>query len=820
MKVLQDTTVSEPDLQSNAYAFPCSVVQRIAWFLDRMSPATPMMNIAVRVRLQGPLQIELLSEAFREIITRHEILRTTFEAPGGSPRQIVQDEIRFDMPHLDLRDVPLPERESRAEHLAVQEAVEGFDIETGPLFRAKLIQTESESFVLLLTMHHMISDGWSIGIVTNELGEIYEALTQGRGHSLPPLAIQYGDYACWQQEWMEGEEYQLQLSELKAKLDGFAPLLLKTDRKRPSTSRGIGQIRSMLLPRELTNRLKRLSDRQGCTLFVTMFSAFVVLMYKDSKQREIVIRTQSAGRDRVELEPLIGWLVNSLVLRNSVSDDMTLLELVESVRRTVLDTFDSQDVPFESLMEVLRPAPAPPRHPPFQVNFIFQRDLVAPWRRAGVTMTPIPSKAAGTFCDLNFFLVEREDGWRASVDVNSDVFHPETGERILATFERALELLAEEPSRRIREIDLPSVPRAVHNQEQLCGGDYVAPRSELEARISALWEDILGVRPVGITTNFVDLGGHSLLAVPLLIRIKKEFGLSIPLAQLFADPTVEAMARAIEQPDRVALPSKTVPIQPGGTRHPFFMIGGDHWFRPLAKRLGQDQPFLGISLQRYEERTEPASFTEIGRDLAELMVESFPSGPYFLGGWCVDGAVAYEVAQHLVAKGKQVGLIVLMDTVSPPYRRLYRSKRLAVARILRRILDLFRDAKRQPIVGAGRYLRDGLVDISQQVLRALLPRLNKTEQDQAIMQNDPDRQEFRQLLYRSEEEYVPASTNVPLLLIRSRVARYQDPDLGWKDVADGGIETVEVTGDHIGMFREPEVATLASALWKRLEPLS
>ena len=426
MKILQDT-LSETGSEAEVYTFPCSVVQRIAWFLDRMSPATPMMNIAVRVLLEGPLQVEFLTEAFRELAARHEILRTSFSAPDGNPCQMVSSEVRFALPLIDLRELPDTERKAEAERLASEEAKIGFDIERGPLFRATLIQTASDSYVLLLTMHHMISDGWSIGIVTSEIGEIYGALVEGRRAAVPALSIQYGDYACWQRDWTESAEYQSQLSELKARLDGFTPLVLETDYPRQAASGGAGQIRSLLLPRDLTNTLKRLSDRQGCTLFVTMFSAFVTMMHKSSGQPEVVIRTQVAGRERLEVEPLIGWFVNSLVLRSRISPDQPFLALLEDVRRLVLETFDSQDVPFESLMEVLRPASSARRHPPFQVNFIFQRDLVSPWRQAGVTMTPIPSKAAGTFCDLNFFLVEREDGWRASVDVNTDMFAPANG---------------------------------------------------------------------------------------------------------------------------------------------------------------------------------------------------------------------------------------------------------------------------------------------------------------------------------------------------------------------------------------------------------
>ncbi|MBV8068564.1 MAG: hypothetical protein JO270_01565 [Acidobacteriaceae bacterium] len=817
MSALQEN-LFETSLDAGVEAFPCSLVQRIAWFLDRMSPGTPMMNIAVRVLLLGPVQADLLEQAFREIVARHEILRTTFDEFEGTPRQIVSSAISFDLELVDLCGLAPETRQAAAEQLASEEAQVGFDIERGPLFRAKLIQTEAESFVLLVTMHHMISDGWSIGIVTTELGEIYESLAQGRLHSLPPLPVQYADYACWQRDWMASAEYQSQLSSLRERLDGFEPLVLDTDFPRPAATGSAGQIRSLVLPRELTDRLKRLSDREGCTLFVTMFSAFVVLMHKDSSQAEIVIRTQSAGRDRLELEPLIGWFVNSLVLRTRVSGSMSFRELLEDVRQRVVETFDYQDIPFESLMEVLRPAHSLPRHPPFQVNFIFQRDLVTPWRRAGVTMMPIPSKAAGTFCDLNFFLVERQDGWRASVDVNGDVFSPETGDRMLRAFQAVLESVAADPFRRISAIPVSRVARAGTFSRPLHGPAYVAPATPAERKLAEIWEDVMGIRPIGVETNFFDLGGHSLLAVPILVRIKEQFGVSVPLAQLFADPTIAAMARALEREESHSH-SPVLTIQAGGSRLPFFMIGGDHWFRPLAKRLGSDQPFLGISLSRYEALTEPTPFCEIGQDLAELLAAEH-DGPYVLGGWCVDGCVAYEVAQHLSRMGREVRLVALMDAISPLYRRRFRSRRQASVRIVRRVFDLCREAREVGGKDSAVYLRDGFIDIKQRVQRALQSSRTKVEQDQVIVQNDPDRQEFRRLLYLSEDRYSPLPTGVPLLLMRSRVDRYQDPDLGWRELALGGLETVEVPGDHIGMFREPQVQFLAAALSNRLQSIT
>jgi thioesterase domain-containing protein len=225
-----------------------------------------------------------------------------------------------------------------------------------------------------------------------------------------------------------------------------------------------------------------------------------------------------------------------------------------------------------------------------------------------------------------------------------------------------------------------------------------------------------------------------------------------------------------------------------------------------------DQPLLGITLQRYESRSEPTSFAEIGRDLAKVIVEVNPSGPYILGGWCVDGTIAYEVAQRLRAMNREVSCVILLDAVNPTYRRLYRSQVRAVGRVVRRTVDMVREAGHLDSRGARAHLWDGLRDIGCRVGRALVPSSTVAEQNPEILQNDPDRQEFRKLLYIAEEEYTPAPTPIPLMLLRSSIEAYRDPDLGWRDVAQTSLETVEVQGDHIGMFREPHVASLASVL--------
>lgn len=773
---------------------PCSLVQRTCWFLDRISPGTASFNISVRFNLTGALDTALLEQALREICRRHEVLRTHFEAKGGEPLQVVSSLVDFDLPLIDLSTVPAGQREAQAESLAAEEANIGFDVAHGPLFRGKLLRTSQDQHTLLLTMHHIISDGWSVGIVTDEMGQIYEALVAGQPSALAPLPIQYGDYAYWQQQWISTGELDRHIEELRCRLDGFEPLKIPTDFKRPAVASSQGQISSRVLPRQLTDSLQQFSEQHGCTLFVTMLSAFFLLLKSQSGQDELVIRTQTAGRDRIELEGLIGWFVNSIILRGRVTGDPVFEDLVREVSTLVIESFDYQQIPFERLMEVIRPGQAPQRHPPFQVNFIFQRDFVRPWERGGIVMTPIPSKATGTFVDLNFFLVERKDGWRASIDVNTDVFDPKTGEFLLDCFQKILTAVARSPLTKLSAIALPPRPfpgTPVRATETFWVDNFVPARNEHEEAVIEIWKKVLNVSKVGAYTNFFDLGGHSLKAVRLLSEFQQRFGLEIKMSELFVDPTPAAMAQIISGEADYSDARELIPIQANGTRPPFFMIGGDHWFRPLAMAAGLDQPFFGVPLLRYRALDIGKERVSIAKELAGILISQHPGAEFCVGGWCADGLTAYEVARALKAAGEKVSLVVLFDTMNPEYYTEARSLVHAAGRTFVSLRSLFRTA-----IDAG--LRSGLPALLKS-LKGVVDRL------------------LSRIGHTLKEGYKSAPASFPVLVLRPVVtSTLEQPDLGWRRACQDALTVVEVPGDHSSIFREPNVKVLG---WKLREQL-
>ncbi len=788
---------------SESYLFPCSVVQKTCWYLDRMSPGTPANNIAVRFRLEGPLHISSLEEALRLVVARHEVLRTRFVVSGDEPQQLVEAEARFALPVVDLRDLEEAQRAPEVDRLSCEEARVGFDIEKGPLFRGKLLQVADKDFVLLLTMHHIISDGWSIGIVTDEMGRFYRSLRQEGDSGLEPLPIQYADYACWQQESMKNGELDQQVEELKNQLDGFAPIAIPTDFDRPASPILKGEIRSRVLPRALTDPVKRFSDQQGCTLFVSMLAAFAALMVHESGQTDLAIRTQVSGRDQLELEPLIGWFVNSVILRLDSSNNPTFKELGDRARTVVFDNVKYQHVPFERVMSEIQPKLSHTRQLPFQVNFIFQRDFVRPWEQAGLKMTALPSKSTGTFVDLNFFLVERTDGWRASVDVNTDVFDPKIADHLLENYSRILEAIVASPDVRIEDLKLNkrTVSKTASTGLSVATpGTFVPARNEHEQAVIDIWERVLKVKRIGALTNFFDVGGNSLSGVRMLVALREQFGRDIKLSELFADPSPAAMSAVISGEVIDAMTQDIIPVQPAGSRTPFFMFGGGHFFRSLAKCMGEDQPFLAVSLAKYRDADTPSDHItvplgarrpEVARELASLLIERHGNGPFYLGGWCADGITAYETARIIEERGGTVATVVLIDAINPQHY----TETGTLVRSAANTMELLRDTMACTF-------RNGLMSSVSAVAKTVPPLMKRARERIAVLQQ-----------YKLHHTV----SSFPILVLRPAEIPIDEQDLGWSRSCKGNISVVQVPGEHSSLFREPNLSIVAQQIRKHLD---
>jgi non-ribosomal peptide synthetase component F/thioesterase domain-containing protein/acyl carrier protein len=430
-----------------AYALPVSLGQKRFLALDRIFPGNPAYNVAVRFRLSGLLNAEILERAFNEIVRRHETLRTSFGTLDGNPVQLISPHLKLCIPVTDLRTLSEPDAAAESNRRAVLEAQQRFDLKRAPLIRAGLLRLGEEEHVLLVTAHHAVCDGWSIGLITDELGALYTAYSKGEESPLPEFSLQYADFAVWQAQWLAGHSLDPGRTYWLERLKNLASFDLRTDHPRPVAQTFDGNIVSSVLSRSLTDALTEFGNRHNSTLFVTALAALKTLLSRYSGQTDIAVGTQVAGRDRVELEGLIGLFINTLVLRTDVSGDPIFTQLLGRVGETVLEALAHQEFPFELLLDQIPPKGDPRSGRLFRVNFILQRDFVRPLQCAGLNLTAIPSKCQGALYDLNFFMVERADGWRASCEYNTGLFDEATAIRMLEDFQAVLEGIVENSDR-------------------------------------------------------------------------------------------------------------------------------------------------------------------------------------------------------------------------------------------------------------------------------------------------------------------------------------------------------------------------------------
>jgi amino acid adenylation domain-containing protein len=436
---------------------PLSFAQQRLWFLDQLEPGGVSYNIPGAVRLRGPLDLDALARSLTEIVRRHESLRTVFPTAAGEPYQLVRPPHVVEVPLLDLTALRPEEREPQAKTLAVASGRRPFDLVRGPLFRAQVLRLDEEDHVLLVEMHHIASDGWSLGVLVRELGALYEAFLDGRPSPLAELPIQYADFAVWQRQVLEGELGARQRAYWMRQLAGSPPLLgLPIDRPRPATQTFVGALHVSAVPADIAGGVRALGRRRGATLFMTLLAAFEVLLHRYTGQTDILVGTPVANRSRIETEGLIGFLVNTLVLRTDLADAPTFTELVQRVQQVALDAYSNQDVPFEQLVEVLQPARSLSYSPLFQVLFAVQpaTDIALRFPRLDVEPLQVHHGTAKT--DLNVQVIEHADGLSLYWEYNSDLFDGTTIARMAGHFETLLAEVVAHPDRPVAALPLLS----------------------------------------------------------------------------------------------------------------------------------------------------------------------------------------------------------------------------------------------------------------------------------------------------------------------------------------------------------------------------
>ncbi|HEX5126225.1 MAG TPA: condensation domain-containing protein, partial [Rhodocyclaceae bacterium] len=437
---------------------PLSFAQQRLWFLALLEPENPFYNMPMALRLPGALDLRILERTLNEIVRRHESLRTTFTTREGQPVQVIASPQVFAISLVDLSHLPQGAAEQQAKRLAAAEAKRPFRLEQETPIRITVIKLNDADHVLLFTLHHIASDGWSLGVLTKEVGALYEAYRCGDISPLPELPIQYADFAHWQRQWLQGEVLKKQLDYWQDRLAGAPALLeLPTDFPRPALQTYKGASHWFALDETLTAGLRQIAQHNDATLYMVLLAAFDVLLARYAGQTDILVGTAIANRNRAEIENLIGVFANTLVMRNDLSGNPRFTDLVAQVREVAMGAYAHQDLPFEHLVEVLNPERSLSYSPLFQVMFILQNTPMGSLQLPGLQVKQADTAQNQTAkCDLLFQIVEQDKRLSANLEYNTDLFRADTVARMAEHFEALVRTIVEDSARRLSELSLLS----------------------------------------------------------------------------------------------------------------------------------------------------------------------------------------------------------------------------------------------------------------------------------------------------------------------------------------------------------------------------
>jgi amino acid adenylation domain-containing protein len=482
---------------------PLSFAQERLWLLNQLEPNSPFYNEQTTIKLHGQLNVVALEQSLNKIIVRHEVLRTNFSTINEQPVQVIADSLTLSLSVVDLTDLTENEREIACQKLATTEANKPFDLANSPLLRACVVKLNQVEHAFILTVHHIIVDGWSTGILMRELATIYSAICNNLSPKLPEIPIQYADFAIWQRQLLQKEVLQTQLDYWQQLLKGAPSLLeLPTDRPRPAIQTYWGAVQYVELSSELSQAIANFTKQEGATLFMTLFAAYVTLLYRYTGSDDIVVGTPIANRDRLELEGLIGFFVNTLALRIDLSGNPSFQQLLSRVRQLTLEAYAHPDLPFEELVKALQPQRDLSHTPLFQVLFVLQNAPISEVELTGLTISPLPTQGAVAKFDLTLSLQNTASGLVGMWQYNADLFDAATIERMSGHFVTLLSGIITNPEQQISQLPLLS---EVEQQQLLVDWNNTSVDYPFDKCVHQLFEEQVQRTPDAVAVVFVDV---------------------------------------------------------------------------------------------------------------------------------------------------------------------------------------------------------------------------------------------------------------------------------------------------------------------------
>lgn len=800
---------------------PLAFAQERLWTLVQLDPQSAVYNIPLTWRLTGALDVAKLEHALQSLCNRHESLRLTFHEHEGRPFARLASQSSLKLRVVDLRSHPAAEREAEAKRQAEIEARAPFDLTTRPLVRAVLFQLAEAQHWLMVTVHQIIFDGWSIRVMSRELGAAY------RGASLPATPLQSVDFAQWQRQWLHEATLEAPLAFWRELLaEPCHPFALPWDRPEIRGDTGAAGRASFHLPRTQLEALKAAVHAEDTTPFTLLHATWTALLHRFSGQADILIFASLANRTQSALQNVVGLLANVLPLRTRLPANASFRDLLRTSSTVVAGGLANQVAPFERIVESLRSAGGGSL---FQMLLIYQNAPASAPDGGDVRFEWLNEvdNGAAKF-DLLLDVANGSDGVRGTLKFRADRFDAATMDALLADWRAFVDEIIASPATPLAQLALPQLgrreakplsPALARLATEPLTEDY---RDGLEMKLTAIWQKVLGVAHVNPVDSFFDLGGHSMRAVQLFTELEKQLNRRLPIATLFRAPTLGQLARVLREEGCETRWPALVPIHPHGTRPPFIWLhtlgggggGGLLRYRALANLLGEDQPSFGI-----EAPHEPfTSIKEMATAYIEMLKTMQPSGPYYLGGYCFAANVAFEIACQLEARGEKVGMLALLEAMPP--EALHRRTPLTLRNLGPFLENFFYwscDFVRRPpkvIIGdVSRFGRRLLGGIQRRLHgeHAATPNFRELGEIVDINEYPAGFRHYAEVHYRAMGQFRPGVYHGHITLFRARTRSLFkfDPRLGWGPHAAGGITVKIVPGKHEDFLEEPLVRVLA-----------
>ncbi len=801
------------NLCQNNKNFPLSLYQERMWLMNQLTGKSPVFNLPIIFQLEGILNIASLEKAINQIIQRHETLRTFFPVIEGFPVQKILPTFS-----ISLELIPNLEQEEIKQQIK-SEIIKTFELDKKPPIRCFLIQLSEKNTIFVMVVHHLIVDGWSLGIIVQEVSSLYNALINNDSCSLPSLSLQYKDFSSQHRQWLQqANVYDSLVDYWSKKLNNRSPYLdLQTDYPRPTLRTFEGRIESFHIDANLTQKLQTLSQETNATLYIILVATFLLLLYRHSHQKDLVIGVPVANRNRTEIESTIGFFSNVVPLAASYSERITFLQWVNEVKKVILDTYYYQEFPLEAMLNQLGGSRDFSSIPWFQVVFNFLNVPSKYLTLSGIKSHSMIVEKPSAFYEIMVLSWETPEGIEGIFEYNSNLFSQNTIKKFIKEFKFLLQDVVKDSLQNINKLALISDEKKTVNSHQsrlkIINNKSILNKEKInffqlqdpdEVRLTNIWKKVLKIDCLTVQSNFFELGGNSLLAMAILAKIEKEFKVNLSLSTFLQNPTIEEINKLIKDKDKNSNleESSVLPIQTKGNNSPLFFINSLSQAKKVATHLDKDQPFYILSIlgiaRFLDRKLNQLTLEEIAAKFIADMQKLQPEGPYHLISYCGDSWLTFEVAQQLEKKGYKIPRLILIDAFwKPQHLGLYLHRYNLSQFGINYLVELCKSK----LFWTQEKLIARLKQIQTQYYYRVHKPLPRALEDIKILK----------AFEAARNNYSPQPYSGKIILFVSQEYRLLGSSK-LADLATEGIEIQEIPGYHHTLFQEPYINVLVDKL--------